>query len=276
MTKTILAVVIASTFLSCDKPEEMQAEILCTPGQSDACACENSLEGAQVCLEDGMSYGECTCEEPAPACTPGEMDACVCDGQELGMRECGEDKAFGECVCESDSGNNEHIPGTQWVLRDKDGKAVPAVFEPACDEDNMGQCSQKIDQNSYPCAFVYYHDGNPVWTLYELSSGKPDNCYTNHEKWEGSGYDNQGCTGIPLFPSEMSKGYKIKVNNVLYHQDTSKPKEEISPWFQIKGDEQKCTEEIDQSPVKVWKSEPVPASIMSLLEAHAPYTINLE
>lgn len=34
----------------------------CVPGQSIACACPNGDTGAQVCNDDGASYGPCICE----------------------------------------------------------------------------------------------------------------------------------------------------------------------------------------------------------------------
>lgn len=33
----------------------------CVPGQSVACTCPNGLMGAQVCAQDGMSFGACEC-----------------------------------------------------------------------------------------------------------------------------------------------------------------------------------------------------------------------
>lgn len=281
MTKTILTVVIASTFLSCDKPEEMQAELLCTPGQSDACACENGLEGAQVCLEDGMSYGECTCEEPAPACAPGEMDACVCDGQELGMRECGEDEAFGECVCETDSGNSEHIPGTQWVLRDKDGKAVPAIFEPVCPEAKQEQCGTSWDEKSYPCVFIHYLDDNPIWISYDLGTGTPHACYQDGSKWpQGSEiiYDNSECKGLPyrikMLPWEGPSGDGLEfVDGKLYRIDMSKPGQNLAKTWKYSGPE--CeTLELPEN-LDLWKFEELPMDMMSVL-GNAPYSISIE
>jgi hypothetical protein len=34
----------------------------CVPGQSIACACPNGDTGAQICNDDGASYGPCVCE----------------------------------------------------------------------------------------------------------------------------------------------------------------------------------------------------------------------
>jgi hypothetical protein len=35
----------------------------CTPGEQDACACGNQVEGFQVCKGDGSGYGECQCSD---------------------------------------------------------------------------------------------------------------------------------------------------------------------------------------------------------------------
>lgn len=256
--------------------------MLCTPGQSTACACENGLDGAQVCADDGMAFGTCMCEEPTPACTPGEMDACVCDGQELGMRECGDDSVYGECVCENDTANGGHVPGTQWVLRDKDGNAVPAVFEPVCTGENVQDCSILMDESTYPCILVKYLNGVPIWTLYNLSSGKPEACYPNIETWNeasntsegGLIYDNENCSGVPFVIDGLWRESKrIKIGGTLYYVDLNKPTQDVSPWFQYSNG---CIETENKFSIGVRQVEPVPSSVTSLFDANAPYTINLE
>ncbi len=37
----------------------------CTPGRSEACACPDGAQGAQVCTEQG-TFGACRCEAPSP------------------------------------------------------------------------------------------------------------------------------------------------------------------------------------------------------------------
>lgn len=278
MNKTIAPLFVALSILSSCDPGEETPEMLCTPGQSDACACENGLEGAQVCAEDGMAFGVCMCEEPPPACSPGDMDACVCDGQEIGMRECGEDSVFGECMCENDTSSGDHIPGTQWVLRDKDGNAVPAVFEPVCEGEKKEECKLSADEKTYPCAFIHYFDGNALWVAYDLETGKPENCYRDLESWDYTGayYDNETCEGIPYAEATAPQKFInniIKVDGKIYYIDTKKTGTLFQAAYYKSGDE--CFPLEGQANYELRPYEELPISMSNIL-VNAPYTITIE
>lgn len=59
-------------------------ELLCVPGQSVSCACSDGASSAQVCAEDGQSFGACDCG-PAEVVMPnGYSGECVLVGYGTG------------------------------------------------------------------------------------------------------------------------------------------------------------------------------------------------
>lgn len=292
MKKTILSLPLLLTFIACDSGNEgttQQTEMLCTPGQSDACACDNGLEGAQVCTEDGMAFGECSCEEAsADSCIPGELDVCACDENSFGMRECGEDEAFGECLCEGgDTGGGNDIPHTQWVLRDKDGEVVNAVFEPVQGQGEHGDPPSGHEKD-LPCIELRYLDGNPVWTQYELSSGSIATCYRNYPSWNDSPgvyYKDSECKNpISLVPSSKAhlKDFWLHRINVIdgvpFSADYSNNIGPITDYYRLVSGNSECIEESyeDSFFEEAFEYKEVPISEASLLLEGAPYSISLE
>ncbi|MFA6099412.1 MAG: hypothetical protein WC750_00860 [Patescibacteria group bacterium] len=95
---------------------------LCVPGQQIACACGGGINGTQVCVADGMSYGTCVCGTGGTGgaggtggtagsagtagtgggtlCAPGTQIDCACGGNGTGKQTCAQDgMSYGSCLC---------------------------------------------------------------------------------------------------------------------------------------------------------------------------------
>jgi len=100
--------------------------LACVPGESSGCACEDGRSGAQVCNDDGMSFGECRCSAsstatgagggtvnpsstttsttgagttPQMACAPGDSYQCACTNGSTSSQVCN-DQGTGLEPCE--------------------------------------------------------------------------------------------------------------------------------------------------------------------------------
>lgn len=139
---------------ACDSAGETETANMmagCVPGESIACACENGLDGAQACADDGLSFAECICDP----------------GMQVEDETTGGD-GDGDAVPDHD-----HDTGPSgWILRDANGDVVDAVAEPSCrwGEDCLG--------NGAPieCVLVHSVAGAPVNVRYDLKSGSWADC----------------------------------------------------------------------------------------------------
>jgi hypothetical protein len=108
----------------------------CVPGQSIACACPNGDTGAQVCNEDGASYGPCICEDDGGGDDGGTGGDGGTDG-EGGLPNGSPCETNDECesgYCWSDWNEQQHEP-------------EPAECKPECipDWDQGAFCDEDDD-----------------------------------------------------------------------------------------------------------------------------------
>lgn len=278
-TISILTLFVGLNFLACDTGETPESS--CVPGQEVACTCEDGAAGSQTCAEDGSAFNECICEEPlASGCMLGELDVCACDEDSFGMRECGEDEVFGECLCESGTGGGNDIPHTQWVLRDKDGEVVNAVFEPVCSGDSKQSCFEQADEKDYPCMNIKYLNSAPVWAVYETETGNALKCYKDYENWSFVNsqiqiiyYTNSNCTGAKYVSQPFGNSPHsplVRVGSQLF-EATYNNKVELNTVFYDNTEE--CVEE-DSSNLSFIEIKE--ADSASLMENGAPYLMRLE
>jgi len=294
MTKTTLVTLGISSLLACNLSGKIDAaidqlDIFCTPGEEIECACEDGENGSQTCQVQGTSFSDCLCENSSAltACTPGEMDACVCEGTEdLGARTCLGNKEWDACFCEDESmetGLEESIPFTEWVLRDKNEDAVSAIFEPSCGVSGSA-CWFNLD---FPCVLIEYFQGALVKTTYDLTTGDSLACYSNNTDWKalstryGFYFDNPDCDGVPFLGEYEYIGYttdgKIKFNNELYYVNPKTPAAFGEHWYVYLDGFEIC-EEASESiyAQKSRRLEKVPSNVLALMVDRAPYAIQLE
>lgn len=88
-------------------------------------------------------------------------------------------------VSDASAQDNEEddIPRSHWVLRDKDGVPVEAMVSGTCGQDydapHYVSCSSNIlygNIDEYPCVLITYLKNKYVNTLYKLETGKPEQC----------------------------------------------------------------------------------------------------
>jgi len=91
------------------------SETLCEAGTEVFCKCRGGFDGTKTCLDDGLTFGECTTAEgPCPEieettssgttqiCTPDEDVTCSCDNGDEGMKSCASDGlSFSDCMTAS-------------------------------------------------------------------------------------------------------------------------------------------------------------------------------
>lgn len=291
-----------------------QLDIFCTPGEEIECSCEDGEEGSQTCQAQGTSFSDCLCENSSALseCTPGEMDACVCEGTEdLGARTCLGNKEWDDCFCASESEippcedgaidscacSTEEIgtkicqqkqwqdctcspkepeyPANQWILRDKNGDIINAVFEPKCIGETQGDCLSFSSEKDYPCISLQYLDTKPVWVNYDIKTGSPVSCYTKQEAWYGFYFDNADCSGTPYstdFFGLIEIRELLRKENKLYWTNPESNEIQISQPYSLEGES--CTEIGFDIPL-VHKITEIPSEIYELLP-NGPYTISLE
>lgn len=119
----MVAAVLAGCSVAPGGPDA-DVELVCTPGESRACACSSGASGAQICTDDGRRLGPCTCAE-LDGGTGGEdaggerdagaeLDGGVDAGTDGGPRDAG--PPWGECwlvpqaACESGEACRVHDP----------------------------------------------------------------------------------------------------------------------------------------------------------------------
>lgn len=261
------------------------AVYLCVPGESLACGCENGLDGAQTCQGDGQSFGDCVCEEPETTgdmstsgseqeCTPGEIDACACDLETIGIHICKDNNTWGSCVCQPEQDDSDP---PQFILRNSNDNIVNAIFTPLCTGDNYALCNSSVDETSFPCAYIKYLDGAPVWLAFDIASGKPQSCYPNNPSWYDVSYevvfDNDACEGTPLALHGFGLRPNldiVRVENKIYWANANKNAFTLKNSYQYAGGN--CFS-IGSS--QVFKIEEVPIIITELLSS-APYSIHIE
>lgn len=263
-------------------------EYLCVPGESIECGCENGLEGAQKCQGDGQAFGECVCEEPSTtgdssstgstseeeiACEAGEMDACACDLETVGTKICTDSNEWGECFCSPPDVPNP--PGFQWVLRNKNGDVVDALFEPSCPQESSLECSIIPHEKDLPCIFVKYLNGTPLGSYYAVTTGSALSCYSKKTDFSGYMFDNPSCEGTPYSGSPFGFTATSKFERIqdkLYWSDYTGLAQVLQQYYVKDGDS--CVEQIlGQYPVYPIKE--VPLSVYSLFP-NSPYSIYLE
>lgn len=193
--------------------------MICVPGDQDACACPEEHIGFQVCADDGKTYGPCTCPmAPPPACTvasdcPGASDcaspACIQGECYLMMVPAGmlvAGQVAGDCsdtVCDG-MGQTTTIPNEADIEDDNLSCTVDAciagetVHSPlargaACQENNgrlcdgAGACVDWIP--------VYCVTDNPLANHYVCDGGAYAGAY--FVKWAGGKCD--GTKPVPVY-----------------------------------------------------------------------------
>lgn len=195
MPKYSRAIVLATALLglgACDGGDGETTSNMssCVPGEAIACGCENGLDGAQSCADDGLSFGACVCEElPADTSTSG-----------------GEDTNDGTDSDDSTDGIPDHEP-SGWVLRDKDGEVVDAIVEPRCDFDLPFESCSPDGQFNATCVRVYVLDGEPVNMTFDLKTGRWQDCVP--PTLEVRLYSDSQCT-LPLADAASAPGQLLK------------------------------------------------------------------
>jgi len=300
MTKITLVTLGITSLLACNLSGKIddaieQLDIFCTPGEEIECSCEDGEDGSQTCQEQGTSFSDCLCENSSAltACTPGEMDACVCEGTEdLGARTCLGNKEWDDCFCEEPetttgggTTESDHIPQTEWVLRDKNGEAVSAVFEPYCPDSVDQSCAKTQDIGTYPCVHITYLNGEFLNMAYDLASGDPRKCYYDYPDakttWYECAYDNGDCTGTPWCPSSNflfnGPGGNVQVDKKMYWLNLSKPVQDHNQLFRYSIGDHACTPADETWYLKELRQ---PETVMDAKTFYvidkAPYSISLE
>lgn len=257
------------------------SNVQCTPGDVDVCVCADSEEfGTRECLGN-REWDDCFCENEtgsesetteAFVCAENAVDTCACGPNRLGTKVC-KNNAWEDCFCESSEdseGNNN-----QWVLRDKNGEIVNAVFEPKCAGENKNDCINEPFEKNYPCILVHYLDSTPVWVLYNLSSGDPLSCYEDLDGFSGKIFGNESCEGEFYSTSRFgltSLTSVEKIQNKLYWADYNTPGVLLQIAYLLY--EGSCIQQ-DMGSQKIYEITEVSETIYNLLP-ESPYSIKLE
>lgn len=282
-----------------DVPTTSGPSYLCVPGESIECGCVDGLEGAQVCQNDGQSFEECVCEEvendstsstgnPSPdstssmgdssstgedICQDGQIETCACDIEKVGTKVCTDTNEWGDCFCPPPT--IPDYPGYQWILRNKNGGIVNAIFEPQCFQDPVLECSLTPHEKDLPCVRIQYLNGNPLGALFEVPSGDPLSCYHENKDFSGYFFDNPSCTGTPYSGVPfgfMAKTLFERVQNKLYWADFSSPPKTLQQYYT--KDAENCIEQpLNNYPVYAVKE--APPTVYGLFP-NSPYSISLE
>lgn len=167
----ILAMVLAA----CSEP----APMVCTPGESRACACPTGATGAQICADDGSRLGECVCADLDGG--GGEMDAGVHE------HDAGSDAG----APARDAGQDAGPPDAGRDAGPRD--AGPPDTGPVDAGPPWGECwlaPQAGCPEGYTCRVHTYDDaphcephGPPGTTTCDLRA--PDRCPRGHVCWAG-------------------------------------------------------------------------------------------
>lgn len=151
MIRYAIPAVVLAALLACDGGEsETTSSPMCVPGESVACACPDNTMGAQVCADDGLSYGSCECEVGTTAGT---------DSDEA-----------------TDATTGDSVEPGGWVLRDKNGDKVDAAVEPRCLGGGAVELCTKAGDFDPPCVQVWVVNGEWRGAAYRLTDGFFHSC----------------------------------------------------------------------------------------------------
>ena len=217
-----------------------------------------------------LIVGCCTPNEPTTSsdtlrCTPGEKQACECPESSSGFKYCGRDHEWSPCDCST----------KELLLADKGGAIQNAVFEPFCSGDEYDVCKNSTDKKTYPCAYIKYLDGNPVWVRYDLKTGQPFSCYKNNLTKLPAFYLDSECAadpyGVALDAHTNFQNVPPKrKGEVLYSADTSDPPTIKESGYVFNGQTEMCIP-VEFEETHLYPLKPIPSLYLDLLKK-PPYT----
>jgi len=252
----------------------------CSPGEHDVCVCDGTTSiGTTTCLENNK-WDTCLCESADSTntgevedieCDPGDIDACACNAEQTGTHTCTDSSIWGECYCLPPEDNSTN--GTPWLLYNKDGVKVNAVFEPVCEGDEQLSCLHNPDERTYPCVLVKYLNDEPLWLRFNLQTGSSLSCYSEPGFIPFQQFEDVFCTApldkgpIGLLPPI---GSLIRFENKLYWADFKQTPVFYSSIYHFVNGE--CVEYAGEEGT-YYKVTELPEQIQNLFP-NSPYTIH--
>lgn len=118
---------------------------VCEAGRQTECACGDDAAGFQVCADDGSAWGECVCEDESTDddTTDDETDV-VEDDTDVVAPECSDLDDCGDCLaCDAE----EDTCATEWAACAEDAYC-PALTECVIGCDLEGTCSNDCYYNA--------------------------------------------------------------------------------------------------------------------------------